>query len=155
MAYSDQTYLTSSVSGTASIADPPYSFLLQSGRGVWIDAFHFEKTYTGLMVGYPNNDTGYITRQVEKAEAMWMPGACLTIPPSTILREGGDRRYVSWPTYCCKAWLRSENISRNDAFSQLIVIWFIEAPAEVGLVTMIEQACCQVDWDRHAKGWKF
>ena len=45
---------------------PEYSFTLRSGRRVWLDAFHFEKTYGGLFVGHPKNRTGYIRQQEKK-----------------------------------------------------------------------------------------
>ncbi len=135
--------------------EPQYSFMLTSGRRVWLEAFHFEKTYAGLMAGYPKNQPGYITSQEKKAEVMWVPGAIFTIPPMTILREHSGRRFESWPLYCYKAWLTSEAIDPNDAGSQLIVIWFAEHSVGISLTAMVEKACRDVPWEPHAKGWNF
>jgi hypothetical protein len=48
---------------TESPMESQYSFMLTSGRRVWLEAFLFEKTYAGLMAGYPKNQPGYITSQ--------------------------------------------------------------------------------------------
>jgi hypothetical protein len=132
-----------------------YSFTLRSGRKVWLDAFHFEKTYAGLFVGRPKNQVGYITTQQKKAEAMWGSGALFTIPPATIIREDGASKHESWPWYCHKAWLRSEKINSEDAYSQLVVIWFAEEASGLSITAMVEEACLDVPWERHAKGWNF
>jgi hypothetical protein len=138
-----------------SPAQPAYSFKLRSGRQVWLDAFHFEKTYSGLMAGYPKNQMGYIWEQAKKAQTMWGADASFIIPPVTIIRENGGRKYESWPWYCYKVWLRSENINPQDAYSQLIVIWFAEEATGLNITAMVEAACLDVPWEQHATGWNF
>jgi ATP-dependent Zn protease len=56
-----------------------YTFVLTSGRRDWVDEFHFERTYAGLMAGYPKNEPDCVTKQEKKAEAMWGAGATLTV----------------------------------------------------------------------------
>jgi hypothetical protein len=67
-----------------------------------VDAFHFEKTYGGLFVGYPKNQTGYIRQQEKKAQAMSVPDAFYTVPPAVIIREDGPLKYESWPWTAAK-----------------------------------------------------
>jgi hypothetical protein len=132
-----------------------YTFTLTSGRRVWVDEFHFERTYAGLMAGYPENEPGYVTKQEKKAETMWGAGATFIVPPVTIIRKHGERKYASWPHYCYKASLTSANIDPGDDGSRLIVIWFGEEPVGTSFLAMIENACRDVPWEKYAKGWNF
>jgi len=92
--------------------------MLTSGRRVWVDEFHFERTYAGLMAGYPRNEPGYVTKQEKKAETLWGVGATFTVRPVTVIRKHGDRKYAR-PHYCYKASLTSDHESPADGFCAL------------------------------------
>lgn len=137
------------------LSKPTYSFLLQSGRRVWLNAFHFDQMYAGLIIGLPNNAPGYILEQKTKAQVIWGSRPTYTIPPATIIREQGARQYESFPWFCYKAWLTSDELDSQNAGSELIVIWFAEEPMELSLITTVEQACRDVPWEQYAQDWNF
>jgi hypothetical protein len=141
-----------SAKGAESVTEATYSFLLRSGRRVWLDAFHFDKTYANLFFGVPKPESHYITKQEKNAEAMWGPNAAFTIPPVTVAREYGGLKYQSWPYYCYKAWLTSEKLDPSFLRSQLIVIWFGEEVVTTSFLAMIEEACRDLQWEQYAKG---
>lgn len=132
-----------------------YSFLLHSGRRVWLREFHFSAVYAGLMAGLPKNEPGYVLEQKTKAEKMWGSRPTFTIPPATIIREYSGKKYESWPSYCYKAWLKSKELDSQNAGSELVVIWFGESPTELSLLAMVEDACGELLWEEHARDWNF
>jgi hypothetical protein len=136
-------------------SQPTYSFFQQSGRRVWLNAFHFDQIYAGLIVGLPNNSPGYILDQKTKAQRIWGSRPTFTIPPATIIREDGARKYESFPWYCYKAWLTSDELDSRNAGSELIVIWFAEEPMELSLIATVEHACREVPWEQYAQDWNF
>jgi hypothetical protein len=146
---------TSVSAENGGLAKSEYSFVLQTGRRVWLSSFHFSQVYEGLMAGLPKNQPGYVSEQTTKAEKMWGSRPTYTIAPATIFREYGAKKYESWPSYCYKAWLRSAELDSQNAGSELVVIWYGESPSGLSLLAMVEQACRQVTWEQHARDWNF
>jgi len=132
-----------------------YSFILRSGRRVWLNAFHLDQLYAGLIAGLPQSSPAYIFDQKTKAHAIWGPRPTYTIAPASITREHRGRRYESLPWYCYKAWLMSDEPDSLNPGSELIVIWFAESPMKHRLITTVAQACRDVPWERHAKARDF
>jgi hypothetical protein len=71
------------------------------------------------------------------------------------MREHGGRKYESFPWYCYKAWLMSDELDSKNPGSELIVIWFDEEPIRFSLINTVAQACREVPWERYAQDWIF
>lgn len=140
-------------------SDPnAYGFSLSSGRNVIMDAFHLEETYAGLIEGVTTeaDNDARIERKMHGMEKVWGQRATYLIKSASRLFPGPNTRpNIRLPRYCYHAWLLSKEMNKGFAGSELVVIWFGRQEKELSLLGMVEHACRDVPWEKHARDFDY
>ena len=126
-------------------------------KSIRIDSIHISRTYAGVLEGLPSTEES-IEHAKHLARELWGDRPTVVIPPATTpLRQPRvNHREQSLPRERCPewlilAWLEGPALKDGDG-SQLIVIWFQDAPGfEVPGMLLHDLACDT--WEKHAKDW--
>ena len=137
---------------------------LNSKREIVLKKIYQEKTYMGLLAGYPNSmiNRAYMERAYTYAKKSMLAESITTIAPKIKkieLDERARKRYrnpESLPAYCCIAefWSNGLNSDDNGYTSILHIIWYQDEfalPMDDAILTEIKL----LDWEVLAVNLEF
>jgi hypothetical protein len=124
---------------------------LDCGRDVALDEFCFSRTYSGLMVGAPDQETNdeIIERAKRRMDPVW--GTCKThvIPPVINI---SDPAHPHLPPVLWRAWFFcTEPIDKRFMASELVVVWFTEECYDRPIAEVVFEAIHALPWDELAQ----
>lgn len=126
---------------------------LQSGKKVYIEAFHCTPTYSGLLVGNPNKELNERLLQQISSPVEW--GQRKTLLKKSDLYVSND---VLKPIIY-SVWLSStESIkSHGNEFegSDIILIWLEDENLDISIKDNIKYGIGLFDWDKNAENYQF
>ena len=121
--------------------------VLQSGKEVFLEAYHYTPTYAGLLYGNPNKETNNIIVKNICYPKEWCKTTCII--KETDMHVTDD---VLKPVINC-AWLSSEAIDLKDeplSRSNIIVIWFSDEQPNKTFNEILVNGIGDFDWNRYA-----
>lgn len=128
-------------------------FELTCGSTVYLDDFHYSRTYGGLLEGSPNAEMNarIVKRAMERMEPIWGKRKTHLIPPEI---DHSDPQHPSLPSTELTAWLtcNEPNDSHFDG-SELVLIWYVD-DGEFELSSIHEvtsRALKQINWSELAE----
>jgi hypothetical protein len=122
---------------------------LDCGRRVWLSAFAYSDTYSGLLEGLPN--AAINGRIIERALVYesWGPRKSHLIPPEVDTR---DPRHPALPPALLRAWLWcNDPIDPKFHGSSLVVVWFSNECLEETVTEVVFRAVRGLRWDELAE----
>lgn len=125
---------------------------LQSGKEVYVEAFHCTPTYAGLLLGSPTKESNEKLLQDLSSPVQW--GQRKTLLKKSDLYASKD---VLKPVIY-SAWLSSEPINDEDNKydgSNLILIWLGDEHKEMSLHDLIAYGIGLFDWEKYAENYQF
>ena len=134
----------------------PWSFKLDCGRFVTVDAFYSQRTYSGLMLGRPNRQLNeeIISRCLTEMAPLWGRRKVHVVPP-TIKEPLTD--HPALPHFRYTAWLEcNEPLSKENHGSTLVVVWFRdEASEDEPLKKILYDGIRSLPWDELAEDFRW
>lgn len=129
-----------------------HAFRLASGRGVLIEAFHFEETYAGFLGGIVDEDENarLTERSRRRMDPIWGKGRPLYLIPSVgrVFYEPSLKRCeVRLPRFRYHVWLISPPFVEHHAGSELIVCWHGPRDPNRSICDLVAHACGDIPWE--------
>ena len=124
---------------------------LQSGKEVYIEAFHCTPTYAGLILGSPTKESNEKLLKQISSPVGW--GQRKTLLKKSDLYVSKD---VLKPVIY-SAWLSAEPINdENNKFdgSNLILIWLGDENKEITIHDLIILGIGLFDWEKYAENYQ-
>ena len=126
------------------------SFILKSGRRVWLTGFMYGITYDGLLIGggraREEDNLRFIAMALHIAETVWSKPTFLIKP----VKENPNDGPFWMPRFRCMARLISSPIMSRYAKSALVVVWFADDALSRPLQDLLPQVLYDLDWESHA-----
>jgi hypothetical protein len=124
-------------------------FKLDSEIEVKVDAFSFDYTYAGLLLGTPNEELNRHIFENLTYPNNWGTRAVLKIKPSI------DEFQKKLKLCCYSVWLSSEPMDLKFDGSNLVVIWFDNTPNGKTIEEIIQKGIKSIDWKAHAQDFHY
>ena len=99
---------------------------LNCGRSVYLSAFHYSRTYGGLLEGSPNEELNneIIQHALSRMEWVWGKRKTHLIAPR-VNTEDSER--PSLPSTELTAWLTcNEPVDKRYMGSELVLVWYVD-----------------------------
>jgi hypothetical protein len=126
---------------------------LQSGKEVYVEAFHCTPTYAGLLVGTPTKESNEVLLQQISSPVEW--GQRKTLLKKSDLYVSKD---VLKPIVY-SVWLSSSESINNQGNefdgSDVILIWLEDENIDMTIKDNVEFGIGLLDWDNHAENFQF
>ena len=126
---------------------------LQSGKEVYVEAFHCTPTYAGLLLGSPTKESNEKLLQDLSSPVQW--GQRKTLLKKSDLYVSND---ILKPIIY-SVWLSSSEPINNegDEFdgSDIILIWLEDENLDMTIKDNIKYGIGLFDWDKNAENYQF
>lgn len=125
---------------------------LQSGKEVYVEAFHCTPTYAGLLLGSPTKESNEKLLHDLSSPVQWGQR-------KTLLKKSDS--YVSKDVLkpiIYSVWLSSAPINnKGDEFdgSDIILIWLEDENLDMTIKDNIKYGIGLFDWDKNAENYQF
>ena len=118
---------------------------LATGETVKLEALHLERTYLGLLEGWPNaeGNAEILAEAISRMERLWGERRVHVIAPAVRQEEG----HPLLPELTLFAWLTSPTpVNPEYMGSELVVVWFAPERPGVSLSALISEAVRDLPW---------
>lgn len=129
---------------------PEIKFELESGRIVSVHGFAWEPTYDEKIELQPSEKRRdlLVTRKRLKTEILFQCDGFHLIGPEYVDRYINDPPRI--PDTAIHLMLASTPMSEEAAYSELVVLFFMDYVQGISLEAMLAQQLNDLDWDAHA-----
>lgn len=126
---------------------------LNTGKEVYLEAFHCASTYAGLLVGSPTKESNEALIDHLSYPNEWGKKACV-LKKSNMYFYENILKPISY-----SVWLSSsEPIGIKDKQSDgsaLVILWFGEKQLDKSIQEIIVDGVGDIDWDKFADNFQF
>ena len=124
---------------------------LDCGRTVKVDAFYYNRTYSGLITGRPNRiiNGKVVSKALTRMQLIWGERPIHMIPPNI---DDKTSKHPKLPPIEVTVWLTcNDPIDSSFMGSELVLIWYCDEWKDESIANIFHENIKSIDWEKHAE----